>query len=96
MGFSKLNDAVLGDILEELFSKKITRSSKNIGDYEAELVLPEGRVIVEQIIRKHLLDNRDNEISSLRAKVFAYEKIISNSNFAPILDKEESKRCSDE
>jgi hypothetical protein len=47
---------------------------------------------VEQVIRQFLLDNRDNEniefkgtISSLEAKVFMYEQIISKSNFAPML-----------
>lgn len=40
---------------------------------------------LENVIRKFLLDNQDAEIGELKAKVYAYEKIIANSNFAPIL-----------
>jgi hypothetical protein len=43
---------------------------------------------VERIIRQHLLDNHDKEIGVLKAKVYAYEKIIANSNFAPMIIKE--------
>lgn len=48
---------------------------------------PEAKIVVEQIIRQYLLENHDGKIGELEAKVYAYEKIIANSNFAPILDK---------
>ena len=43
---------------------------------------------VEMIIRQHLLDEHDKEIGELKAKVYAYERIIANSNFAPMIIKE--------
>ena len=43
---------------------------------------------VEMVIRQHLLDEHDKEISMLKAKVYAYECIIANSNFAPMIIKE--------
>ena len=45
---------------------------------------------VEMIIRQHLLDEHDKEIGELKAKVYAYEKIIANSNFAPMIIKEKA------
>ena len=43
---------------------------------------------VEMVIRQHLLDEHDKEFGELKAKVYAYEKIIANSNFAPMIIKE--------
>ena len=49
---------------------------------------------VEMIIRQHLLDEHDKEMGVLKAKVYAYECIIANSNFAPMIVKEsENKVC---
>jgi hypothetical protein len=42
---------------------------------------------VEMVIRQHLLDEHDKEIGVLKAKVYAYECIIANSNFAPMIIK---------
>lgn len=81
----------LTSLLDELFSKKITRKSSSIGDYSIDVIDKEGRVIVEQIIRQFLLDNRDENKGILEAKVFAYEQMISNSNFAPIIKKDEAE-----
>lgn len=46
---------------------------------------------VESLLRKHLLDCHDKELGELKAKVYAYEKIIANSNFAPFLQSKEDK-----
>ena len=43
---------------------------------------------VEQVIRQFHLDNHDEQFGELKAKCYAYEKIIANSNFAPMLIKE--------
>lgn len=40
---------------------------------------------VEMLIRQFALDNHDAEIGELKAKVYAYEQIIANSNFAPMI-----------
>ena len=45
---------------------------------------------VEMVIRQHLLDEHDKELGELKAKVYAYEKIIANSNFAPMIIKEKA------
>ena len=49
----------------------------------------EGFDKVENVIRQFLLDNHDSEYGELQAKVYTYEKIIANSNFAPMLDCKE-------
>ena len=33
------------------------------------------------------------KIAELEAKVYTYEKIIANSNFAPIISKEKGEKC---
>jgi hypothetical protein len=52
---------------------------------------------VEMVIRQHLLDEHDKEMGMLKAKVYAYECIIANSNFAPMIitesDTEKRKPC---
>ena len=46
----------------------------------------ENRKDVEIFIRKHFFSSQSQvKIATLEAKVFAYEQIISNSNFAPII-----------
>lgn len=51
---------------------------------------------VEMIIRQHLLDEHDKENGELKAKVYAYEQIIANSNFAPMIIKEKAIAESEE
>lgn len=48
---------------------------------------------VEMVIRQFMLDNHDNELGRLQAKVYAYEQIIANSNFAPVISKAKEERC---
>lgn len=48
---------------------------------------------VEMVIRQFMLDNHDNELGVLQAKVFVYEHIIANSNFAPMISKAKEERC---
>lgn len=43
---------------------------------------------IEQLIRQYALDNHERELGELKAKVYVYEKIIANSNFAPMLNME--------
>ena len=48
----------------------------------------ENRKDVELFIRKHFfLSHAQVKIATLEAKLFAYEQIISNSNFAAIIAK---------
>lgn len=45
---------------------------------------------VENLIRQYALDHHDEELGVLKAKVYAYEQIIANSNFAPMIIKKEN------
>lgn len=69
--------------------KVITNLRYRPKDYDSDFRIvscnDEGLMKLENVIRKFLLDNRDKELGELKAKVYAYEKIIANSNFAPIL-----------
>ena len=78
--------------LMSMFEKEVYPNSDYIQHYRVE----EFEVIIDKIIIKHKL-----ELSELEAKVYTYEKIIANSNFAPILkenkkSKKESKGDKDE
>lgn len=53
------------------------------------VIAQEGYDKVENVIRQFLLDNHDSEYGELQAKVYTYEKIIANSNFAPMIKKEQ-------
>jgi hypothetical protein len=69
--------------------KKLKRQTELLGRTEYFPVIGvEYLPDVERIIRQHLLDEHDKEIGVLKAKVYAYEKIIANSNFAPMIVKE--------
>jgi hypothetical protein len=46
--------------------------------------------IIEKIVIKHKL-----EMAELEAKVYAYEKIIANSNFLPILKENKKPKKGD-
>ena len=72
------------ELLKALFKLQYDWSSSG-HRYKSEVINKEGRVNVEEIIRKFLNDNHDEKLGVLEAKVFVYENIISNSNFAPII-----------
>lgn len=55
------------------------------------VIAREGYDKVENVIRQFLLDNHDSEYGELQAKVYTYEKIIANSNFAPMIKKEQGR-----
>lgn len=50
------------------------------------------RTEIEHIVRQWALDNHDSKVGTLEAKVFAYEQIISNSNFAPMIQNSTTTR----
>lgn len=85
--------------LEELLQKlkELKRPSDVLGRTEYFPVInSEHFRDVEVLIRQYALDNHDAEIGVLKAKVYAYEKIIANSNFAPMIEpKKEDKAISE-
>jgi hypothetical protein len=82
----------LEELLENLFSLKYNWTSHSGGNkYTSDVIAKDGRLAVQEIIRKFVNENRDNEIGILRAKVFMYEEIISKSNFAPLISSVKSE-----
>ena len=78
----------LDELLEQL--KKLEYTWTGFGEKNTSKVIArEGYDRVEQLIRQFALDNHDEELGVLQAKVYAYEQIIANSNFAPMLIKPE-------
>lgn len=80
-----MKEEQIKSLLDDLFGKTFQKKYIGGDTYTTHIVEKEARLVAEQIIRGHLADSRDERIGVLEAKVFAYEKIISNSNFAPIL-----------
>jgi len=75
------------ELLQTLF--KLKYNWKSSGDsYISDVVSKEGRLVVEEVIRKFLNDNHDEKLGVLEAKIFMYEQIISKSNFGPMIEKD--------
>lgn len=84
-----MNEKRLHELLETLF--KLTYDWKSGSDrYNSPVINKEGKLTVENIIRQFVLENHDEKIGVLEAKVFMYEQIISKSNFAPMLETREA------
>jgi hypothetical protein len=81
-----MNEQKIQYLLTALFNLKYDWKSSG-SSYKSEVINKDGKLVVEDIIRKFLLDNRDEKQGVLEAKVFMYEQIISKSNFAPMLEK---------
>lgn len=76
-------------MLKELFSKKFSKSYGSNDSYSVFVIEEKARLIVEQIIRGYLLENRDEKIGVLEAKVLTYEEIIKKSNFSAFIKPSE-------
>lgn len=81
-----MKEEKIQELLNDLFSKKFTKTWSHSSDSYNEYVVEEqARNIVEDIIRNHLADDREERIGVLEAKIFMYEEIIKKSTFAPML-----------
>lgn len=78
-------------LVKELCNKKVKYKSYDGSMSETTLIERNNETVLEQIIRQHLLDNRDEKLGVLEAKVFVYEEMIAKSTFAPMLVKEEKE-----
>ena len=78
-------------LIKELVSKKVKYKSYDGTMSETTLIERNNETILEQIIRTHLLDDRDERLGTLEAKVKFYEEMISKSTFAPMHVKEEKE-----
>ena len=82
-----MKEEKIKDLLSSLFALRYNWKGES-DNYTSEVINKEGKSNVESIIRSFLLDNRDEKIGTLEAKVFMYEQIISKSNFAPMIKSE--------
>lgn len=80
-----MNEATINELLSRLFAMSYKRQSEYIRDWECFVIEKEHREAVENVIRQWALEFHENRIGTLEAKVFTYEQIIKNSNFAPIV-----------
>lgn len=81
-----MDNEKIKQLMYSLKNLRYTRDSSVIGTYSSEVIEENNIDRVEQVIRQFLLDNHDEKIGQLEAKVFMYEQIISKSNFAPMLN----------
>ncbi|MES2240464.1 MAG: hypothetical protein V4497_09435 [Bacteroidota bacterium] len=80
-----MKEEQITELLKRLFALTYNWKSDS-SSYTSEVIKKEGRHNVENIVRSFLLDNRDEKLGVLEAKVFMYEQIISKSNFAPMIE----------
>jgi len=79
-----MKEEQIQELLKSLFALKYNWKSSS-DNYTSDVVNKEGQANVENVVRSFLLDNRDEKLGVLEAKVFMYEQIISKSNFAPMI-----------
>lgn len=81
----------INNLIERLLSLKYKNESEQI---EYHVISSRDRTLVSNEVRKWFEEQNikatidiQTKIAELEAKVYTYEKIIANSNFAPILPK---------
>ena len=81
----------INNLIERLLSLKYKNESEQI---EYHVISSRDRALVSNEVRKWFEEQNikatidiQTKIAELEAKVYTYEKIIANSNFAPILPK---------
>ena len=84
-----MNGQQIEKLVKELCSKKVKYKSYDGSMSETTLIERNNETVLEQIIRQHILDNRDEKLGVLEAKVFVYEEMIAKSTFAPMLVEKE-------
>ena len=80
-------------LLDEIMDAIENAKYKDRGDkYETKILYNKNhlsalRIVIEKVIREHdeKYKEHEMEMAKLSAKVFAYEAIIANSNFAPMI-----------
>ncbi len=80
-----MNAQQIEKLIKELCNKKVKYKSYDGSISETTLIERNNETVLEQIIRQHILDNRDEKLGALEAKVFFYEEMINKSTFAPML-----------
>ena len=86
-----MNEESIRELLDRLFCLTY-KSSSFSGGFALPVIREDHRTEIEHIVRQWALDNHDSKVGALEAKVFAYEQIISNSNFAPMIQNSTTTR----
>jgi hypothetical protein len=84
-----MNGQQIEKLVKELVKKEVDYRSYDGKMSKTSLIERGSETILEQIIRQHILDNRDERIGTLEAKIFVYEEMINKSTFAPMLIEKE-------
>jgi hypothetical protein len=81
------------DIVDRVFDALcgLTEYHGSSGGWTSRVISESSKPLVKQALLKVFNECHDDEVGELKAKVYAYEKIIANSNFAPILDNKKEK-----
>lgn len=81
------------DIVDRVFDAlcDLTEYHSSAGGWTTKVISESSRPLVKEALLKVFNECHDEEVGELKAKVYAYEKIIANSNFAPILDNKKEK-----
>lgn len=85
-----MNEESIRELLDRLFG--LTYKSEYSHNFYVPVISEKYRKEVEQIVRQWALDTHDSKVGMLEAKVFVYEQIISNSNFAPMIHNSNTTR----
>jgi predicted S18 family serine protease len=80
-----MNSEKIEKLVKELCEKRVKYKSYDSSIHDTNLIQTGNETILEQIIRSHVLDARDERLGQLEAKVFVYEEMIAKSSFAPML-----------
>jgi len=82
-----MNEDKIQEFLTRIKNYKYKSKDYNGGYSDSHIIYSEAFSVFEPMLRNFLLDNRDEKMAILEAKVFMYEEIISKSNFAPMISK---------
>lgn len=82
------------DIVDKVFDAlcELTEYHSSGGGWTSKVIGSDSKPLVKEALLKVFNECHDDEVGELKAKVYAYEKIIANSNFAPILDNNRKEK----
>jgi hypothetical protein len=82
-----MKEEKIQELLNSLFELQYDWEGTSGGKYKGNIIDKKYKLVIEQVLRNFLLENRDERLGVLEAKVFTYEQIISKSTFLPMLEK---------
>ena len=82
-----MTEEKIKEFLTQLKNAKYKSKDYNGGYSDSSVMYGEAFSVFEPMLRNFLLNNRDEQMAILEAKIFMYEEIITKSNFAPFVSK---------